>query len=1355
MAQVENARELLFAMLALIFGLAAWWIGKPYPSQLPKKAENDDESTSAVNWFENSRLPQCFSRPPLPLVSVDRSIWAIPLTRTSIVLASFATLVIVSGWLKSNVESGSLPLLVSSIALLLATGTFRLGRNASEAGSGEFQAASDVEQALRAGLMLAALTAFACGVYAGVESSVLAEFPRRVAWGWYQVLAVFLVFGLWCVSIVFAAWTRNRLARTPLSEMQRQSALSDAAIYSTLPHALSWLLALSLMVLGTVFAFASSSVMLPSAITLFAGGVTLALMAGSQQSWFSAYAALAALVVAIVMLPMMASGSSLWTLRWSTELLSLLGILGALSALVLTRSYFSRQGEGLSSFPDLARMPHAELSQNWPAIWFPALRDFSLACVALSTSIAGWHFMLGEPALWEPARILGSCFLIAATFFVLPKLYEVAWPTYVGCLALILGTFPAVELIGQPMAILCIAWAVLGLLIWAANLAIERHFRRYVSDSDNSPQFVQWYQRPLLRSSSVVAILAVVVALATATTAAWQTTPLMAALACMLATINLLLCARSANVIHRATLASGLVYLACAVTAICTLVLVSTSWNLSVAALSAAILSLAMVIVGVILVELDRRRSRVSPTIDDSRSSADSQHSNWQDVFGQPIAFSGLSLAFVALAISISRSLGANLISDPQTFGLQVDGVWFWHQAVWQRTAASLLLASLTWLVGSRSYVRPIWIHLGVCCGMIGLILFIGSSLTLSPAATGLVALLVANCLIGIARWIHVHPTQAENIALAKPGDTELSFFAWPLAVAMFMLGFQAMHLVNAIQEPQAAGNHLLWLLSTLLTAGFFFQALYQQPKTIWLNMLIAATSVAISLGGIVWGRNLIPADIGLAVLGLAWGGLALRIRHQLLAAGESKPSWIPARLIDSDSHRVMAAWSTGLLLAALTTTFPVAWFLAPAWPSCSLTFLLVATGLAAAAWVFRSTLPIPFAMALLPASIGYATYFYGGMAALVEYAGPMLLSLSIAYGIWGQRLTGRSAATDTLVPELGSLLKYGADIGIGLSLAASLVLVTLNAFGLLAALTMLTAAGCWLWRAFESGREAYVYFGFASLMVGILAAAHLIFGLPFGRNALLSLTVVGISFACMGVNILAGRNLESSAGVLARPTYYIALWFPLCLLATIPFDNREITAYCALAGGAFYLFVAHQKQSRWPVYIATILFNVAIYIWMPVLKESTGLFQLYVIPVAISILLIAQLHRQELKHSTLNAIRYAAAGAILATSTLEVFMTEEPSLMRFVVVLMFSLMGTAAGIALRVRPFVFLGLAFMTLNVLGQLGVQFQREGGIIRAVILIAVGILVLAAMIFFNIHRERLLKRYRHFLADSQWE
>ena len=83
------------------------------------------------------------------------------------------------------------------------------------------------------------------------------------------------------------------------------------------------------------------------------------------------------------------------------------------------------------------------------------------------------------------------------------------------------------------------------------------------------------------------------------------------------------------------------------------------------------------------------------------------------------------------------------------------------------------------------------------------------------------------------------------------------------------------------------------------------------------------------------------------------------------------------------------------------------------------------------------------------------------------------------------------------------------------------------------------------------------------------------------------------------------------------------------------------------------------------------------------------------------------------------------------------------------------SPLGTGAGVALRIRPFVFIGLAFLVFNVLGQLGMQFHREGGIIRAVILIGVGVLILGAMVFLNLHRERILQRYRSFWTSSQWQ
>ena len=86
---------------------------------------------------------------------------------------------------------------------------------------------------------------------------------------------------------------------------------------------------------------------------------------------------------------------------------------------------------------------------------------------------------------------------------------------------------------------------------------------------------------------------------------------------------------------------------------------------------------------------------------------------------------------------------------------------------------------------------------------------------------------------------------------------------------------------------------------------------------------------------------------------------------------------------------------------------------------------------------------------------------------------------------------------------------------------------------------------------------------------------------------------------------------------------------------------------------------------------------------------------------------------------------------------------------------LFLSLAGVVAGVALRVRAFVYIGCAFLVINVLGQLGLQIHNQAGIVRAVILIAVGVTVMGLMIFFNIKREALRQRYRSFVSDTRWE
>jgi hypothetical protein len=202
--------------------------------------------------------------------------------------------------------------------------------------------------------------------------------------------------------------------------------------------------------------------------------------------------------------------------------------------------------------------------------------------------------------------------------------------------------------------------------------------------------------------------------------------------------------------------------------------------------------------------------------------------------------------------------------------------------------------------------------------------------------------------------------------------------------------------------------------------------------------------------------------------------------------------------------------------------------------------------------------------------------------------------------------------------------------------------------------------------------------------------------------------------------------------------------------------ESREGLSLVVFAAAAFYALAARRERLKWAAYVAAALVNVGLYVWVPQLSDTTHLLQLYVIPAAITLLVLVQLHHRDLPQQTLTGIRYAAAGAILAVSSLDAFASAGQHLGQFILVLFLSLAGICAGIALRVRPFVYVGLAFLVINVLGQLGLEFQRQhSGIPRAAILISVGFVVIGIMVYLNVRREEVLRRYRHFLADSRWE
>jgi hypothetical protein len=123
------------------------------------------------------------------------------------------------------------------------------------------------------------------------------------------------------------------------------------------------------------------------------------------------------------------------------------------------------------------------------------------------------------------------------------------------------------------------------------------------------------------------------------------------------------------------------------------------------------------------------------------------------------------------------------------------------------------------------------------------------------------------------------------------------------------------------------------------------------------------------------------------------------------------------------------------------------------------------------------------------------------------------------------------------------------------------------------------------------------------------------------------------------------------------------------------------------------------------------------------------------------------------LRPKVLNGVRLAALSALYAGVGLDVFL--RPELWVFVLALALAMTGVIFGIALRIRAFLYGGVIFLVLNVMGQL-LRFYPEQGFSRALILIGLGAAITAGMVLFNLKREAIIQRIRIMRADLvEWE
>ncbi|QTA78664.1 Uncharacterized protein dnl_08920 [Desulfonema limicola] len=223
---------------------------------------------------------------------------------------------------------------------------------------------------------------------------------------------------------------------------------------------------------------------------------------------------------------------------------------------------------------------------------------------------------------------------------------------------------------------------------------------------------------------------------------------------------------------------------------------------------------------------------------------------------------------------------------------------------------------------------------------------------------------------------------------------------------------------------------------------------------------------------------------------------------------------------------------------------------------------------------------------------------------------------------------------------------------------------------------------------------------------------------------------------------------------VLSVSLLRMTIVLPLLSLPAVPWHIGSVHAGAVLLGtGLIYLSIYYTTGRSLFMYMSAVIMNSAVYLWVPVWAENTRLLHLYTVPVAMSVLVLLHLHKKELKRSVLNKARLTAICVLYASAGLDVFLRQE--LFVFILAVGLGLAGIISGIGMQIRAFLYGGLIFVVMNVMGQL-LRFYPDGRLEKGIILVTLGSLIMIGMIWFNIRREDILSRIRIFRADlAEWE
>lgn len=194
---------------------------------------------------------------------------------------------------------------------------------------------------------------------------------------------------------------------------------------------------------------------------------------------------------------------------------------------------------------------------------------------------------------------------------------------------------------------------------------------------------------------------------------------------------------------------------------------------------------------------------------------------------------------------------------------------------------------------------------------------------------------------------------------------------------------------------------------------------------------------------------------------------------------------------------------------------------------------------------------------------------------------------------------------------------------------------------------------------------------------------------------------------------------------ILTRWSYYTALLLPfmsLMLIRPWEISGYGVVSMFAIAG--FYIWVNYLSQPAGSfIYIGLLLSNLSLFTlwsWSGLTLASSP--QLYLVPVALTVIGISWLSKSLLSYTTFHNIRFFSTLFILTVSYFEMLLAGENWRVDFLTILCTA--GIVLGLAWRIKAFFYLGTLFLSLNLLTRLLIYLYHNAWLLWG-ILVGVGL------------------------------